>query len=170
VVRERAAERLIRALETNGYTVKRRRDERDDAESWRARCPNHNGTSDDSLSITQIGDPERPHEGQALVHCFAGCATKDVLTALKLSMPSLFDDPSMGVIYRYDDGRNVMRGVNGQGKKTFKQAGKTKGRGALFRLKEVTAAAAAGRPIYLVEGEKDVLALEAHGVVATTSP
>ena len=40
----------------------------------------------------------------------------------------------------------------------------------LFRLPQVLAARALGQPIWVAEGEKDVLALEAAGVTATTSP
>jgi 5S rRNA maturation endonuclease (ribonuclease M5) len=40
----------------------------------------------------------------------------------------------------------------------------------LYRLPEVLAAARAGETVYVVEGEKDVHALEAAGVVATTNP
>lgn len=39
----------------------------------------------------------------------------------------------------------------------------------LFRLPEVTEAVPAGTTIYIVEGEKDVITLEQHGLVATTN-
>lgn len=37
----------------------------------------------------------------------------------------------------------------------------------LYRLSRVEQAVASGRPVYIVEGEEDVQALEAHGLVAT---
>lgn len=104
-------------------------------------------------------------EGQALVHCHAGCETVDVLAELELSMRDLFDEPS-GTSYRYDDGRVVHRTVE----KKFKQSGTTKGTAQLYRLSKVVAAVAQDEIVYLVEGEKDVHALESLGVTATTSP
>lgn len=50
---------------------------------WRARCPAHGGKSA-SLSITE-GD-----NGTLLVHCFAMCATSDVLAAVGLTISDLF--------------------------------------------------------------------------------
>lgn len=48
---------------------------------------------------------------------------------------------------------------------------KTKGiRRPIFRLQQVQVAAAAGVPIWVVEGEKDVIALESAGAVATCNP
>jgi len=58
------------------YTV--RKDE------YRARCPAHNGNSDDSLSIKE-GD-----DGRALLICHAHCETEDILEALDLGMTDLF--------------------------------------------------------------------------------
>jgi hypothetical protein len=58
------------------YTV--RKDE------YRARCPAHNGNSDDSLSIKE-GD-----DGRALLTCHADCEIGDILEALDLSMTDLF--------------------------------------------------------------------------------
>jgi archaellum biogenesis ATPase FlaH len=43
-------------------------------------------------------------------------------------------------------------------------------RRVLFRLPAIIEAVRVGRPVWIVEGEKDVLALEAQGVVATTAP
>ncbi|MEA4928566.1 MAG: hypothetical protein VB104_07810 [Candidatus Limiplasma sp.] len=40
----------------------------------------------------------------------------------------------------------------------------------LYRLPEVAAAVAAGKPVYVAEGEKDVETLRALGLVATTNP
>ncbi len=125
--------------------------------NWSARCPAHEDRSP-SLSLRQI-------EGQALVYCHAGCVTRDVLAALGLGMADLYDE-RRGAAYRYDDGRVVHRSPD----KGFTQSGKTKGSTSLYRLGKVTAAVAAGRTVYVVEGEKDVHALESVGLVATTSP
>jgi len=146
-----ALQTLIDALADGGC------DPRQSGGSWQARCPAHEDHSP-SLSVRGI-------EGQALVHCHAGCETVDVLAELELSMRDLFDEPS-GTSYRYDDGRVVHRTVE----KKFKQSGTTKGTAQLYRLSKVVAAVAQDEIVYLVEGEKDVHALEALGVTATTSP
>jgi len=46
---------------------------------WVARCPAHDDRSP-SLSVAF-----RPETGQTLIHCFAGCPTEDVLTAVGLT-------------------------------------------------------------------------------------
>jgi len=51
-----------------------------------ARCPGHPDRTP-SLSIRQAGD------GKVLVHCFAGCAASDVLTAVGLELADLFPEP-----------------------------------------------------------------------------
>jgi 5S rRNA maturation endonuclease (ribonuclease M5) len=124
---------------------------------WSARCPAHEDRSP-SLSARQI-------EGQALIFCHAGCTTANVMAALGVSMADLYDEPR-GVVYRYDDGRVVHRSPD----KGFRQSGRTRGAASLYRLSRVREAVAAGQTIYLVEGEKDVHALESVGLVATTSP
>jgi hypothetical protein len=62
-------------------------------DEFRARCPAHNGTSADSLSITE-GD-----DGRALLFCHAGCGREVVLDALGLEMKDLFvhDESKNGV-------------------------------------------------------------------------
>lgn len=122
-----------------------------------ARCPSHDDKNP-SLSVTGI-------EGQTLMHCHAGCETKDVLEAVGMTMADLFDT-GWGASYVYDDGRTVHRSAD----KQFKQEGNTKGAPTLYRLEKVREAVTAGRTIYLVEGEKDVHALEAVGEIATTAP
>lgn len=122
-----------------------------------AQCPAHDDRNP-SLSIRESSD------GTLLVHCFAGCQTADVVDAVGLSMADLF-----ATEYRYDDGRRVRRFYNGA-RKQFAQAGNTTGAPTLYRLAKVREAVAVGQPVYLVEGEKDVHALETLGVVATTAP
>jgi hypothetical protein len=52
---------------------------------WLARCPAHNDKRP-SLSIREI-DGER-----SLVHCWAGCAVSDVLTAVGLTFDALYPE------------------------------------------------------------------------------
>jgi hypothetical protein len=52
-------------------------------EKWIARCPAHEDRSP-SLSIG-IGD-----DGRVLVHCFAGCSTQDIVSAVRLEVRDLF--------------------------------------------------------------------------------
>lgn len=146
-----AADRIVDALQAHGCSPRK------SGGSWTARCPAHDDRNP-SLSL-------RPIEGQALVHCQAGCRTDDVLAALDLGMRDLFDESS-GATYRYDDGRVVHRSAD----KRFRQSGATQSTGQLYRHAEVVAAVAAGRTIFCCEGEKDVHALESLGAVATTAP
>ena len=123
----------------------------------RARCPAHDGLSNTSLASTAT-------EGQTLIHCHAGCQPVDVLAALGMTMRDLFDGPK-GATYRYDNNRLVLRSPD----KTFSQRNTDKPP-ELYRLAKVTQAVADGRPVFVVEGEKDVHALEAIGVTATCNP
>jgi putative DNA primase/helicase len=50
----------------------------------RARCPAHNGTSEDSLSIKET------ENGDVLLHCHAECENEDVVEALDLDLADLF--------------------------------------------------------------------------------
>lgn len=49
---------------------------------WMAKCPAHEDRSP-SLSIRELPD------GRTLLHCFAGCAAEDILTAVSLSWEDL---------------------------------------------------------------------------------
>ncbi|MGB8477672.1 MAG: hypothetical protein WCE63_02375 [Acidobacteriaceae bacterium] len=53
---------------------------------WQARCPAHEDSSP-SLSIAEGKD------GRVLMRCWAGCATKDILSACGLTMRDLFAGP-----------------------------------------------------------------------------
>ena len=122
-----------------------------------AQCPAHEDRNP-SLSLQAI-------EGQVLLHCHAGCRTEDVLAMINMTMSDLFDHPR-GATYRYDDGRIVHRTPN----KQFRQSGNTQGPAQLYRASAVAEAVKNGVPVYLVEGEKDVHALEVVGAVGTTAP
>ena len=131
--------------------------------SWSARCPAHEDRTP-SLSLRQI-------ESQALIYCHSGCATVDVMAALGLVMADLFDEPKVGARYAYTDRTGTTSPtVHRAPDKTFRQSGDTRATPQLYRLPQVLTAVEAGATIYLVEGEKDVHALEAVGAVATTSP
>ena len=60
------------------------------ASRWTARCPAHTDRSS-SLSVRDTGD-------RVLIHCFAGCATSDVLAAVGLEIQDLF--PALETTYR----------------------------------------------------------------------
>jgi putative DNA primase/helicase len=131
---------------------------------WEAQCPAHDDTNP-SLSIKQRNDG-----AGAVVHCHVGCDYTDVLAALGLTPRDLFDAPAQRAAfadrntYSYPDGRTVHRGRDANGK-TFRQSGNTMG-AALFHADEVTADT---EYVYVPEGEKDVLAIEAEGAVAVCS-
>lgn len=150
---ESAYDRIIAALRAHGCKV---------IENGHTKasstCPHHEDHNP-SVSVTGI-------HGQALVHCHAGCTTGDILGALDLTMADLYDEKS--ATYRYDDGRTVKRFYDDRGKKSFAQtgAGTTS---TLFHLAQL-GEAGTDRYVFLVEGEKDVLAIEAAGGVATTAP
>jgi P4 family phage/plasmid primase-like protien len=145
-----AFERIRSALEGSGAQIRHSADKK-----FTAQCPAHDDGSP-SLSVSGI-------EGQALIHCFGGCATEDVLASLNMAKRDLFDNPR-GATYRYDDGRIVNRSPD----KRFSQSGNTKGRPQLYHLSKLQ-----GAPdcvAFLVEGEKDVHAIESAGGVATCNP
>lgn len=155
------------------------------AGSWR--CPAHDDNSP-SLSISNgTGD------GKVVLQCHAGCATDDVLKAAGLTFSDLFDEqrerierPAHGLgravaTYPYTDelGELLFEVVRYE-PKTFRQR-RPDGRGGwinnaqgvtkpLYRLPAVRAAVAEGRTVFVVEGEKDVEALELVGETATCNP
>ena len=146
-----------------------------------AQCPAHDD-GNPSLSITRETD-------RVLVKCQAGCDTGEVLAALDLTPADLFDqprdkDPSRRQIvatYDYtDDHEALLFQVVRFEPKDFRQR-KPDGAGGwiwklgdtprvLYRLPQVLAAAKAGQSVYVVEGERDVQAIEKAGAVATCNP
>ena len=95
----------------------------------------------------------------ALLYCQAGCETENVATALGLTTGDPFDN-RRDCTYEYPDGRVVHRSPD----KKFRQSGNKKGQ-SLFRADRVTDA----ETVYVVEGEKNVLAIESVGGVAVCS-
>ncbi len=156
-------------------------------DKWEARCPVH-GDNHNSLCIG-IGD-----DGRLLVHCQAGCAIDDVLSAVSLARRDLF--PSVNGNGRHENHSNGMnyeiiatydyRDENGKLEfqvtrrkpKDFRQRRPNPdGEGWIknvqccrvlpFRLPELLPTAVA-TPVFTPEGEKDVvLSLDRIGLVAT---
>ena len=54
-------------------------------DTWRARCPSHEGRSQ-SLSIKLF-------DGRLLINCFAGCSVDEVVESVGLRISDLFDKP-----------------------------------------------------------------------------
>lgn len=167
-----AFDRVVNALEAIGHHVNGAGRQRT------ARCPAHEDRAP-SLSITD-------GESRVLINCHAGCPVDDVLAALNLTRADMFDTPKQGTdngfqireSYRYTDESKrllftVHRCATADTNKTFRQqlpngtwkVGNV--RRVLYRLPAVVEAVGRGQTIYIVEGERDVHALEAVDVVAT---
>lgn len=148
--------------------------------SWEARCPAHEDSSP-SLSIS-VG-----RNGSVLLHCHAGCSLDAILGSLNLSLSDLHGDeprpltPGIAATYDYTDEEGKLlfqvvrmlpkafrqRVPDGHGDWIWK-IGDT--RRVLYRLPAILDAKAQERPVYVVEGEKDVATLETWGLTATTCP
>jgi KaiC/GvpD/RAD55 family RecA-like ATPase len=137
-------------------------------------CPAH-ADRNPSLHLTLAED-------RWLLHCHAGCTLKHVLASAHLQKRDLFDGPSNGhhdeeAVYRYLDetGKPLFEVVRLSGKQ-FRQRlpngqwGLNGARRVLYRLPQVLEAIKSGDTIYVVEGERDVLALSKRGLVATCNP
>jgi hypothetical protein len=150
-------------------------------DGWSARCPAHDDRKP-SLSIT-AGEGDVP-----VFHCHAGCEQDDVVASLGLTWPEVLGDQAEsgnGAVitntYPYvdEEGKLLFEAVR-YVPKDFRQR-RPDGSGGwiwnlrgvrrvLYRLPAVMAAVEAGQPIFVVEGEKDVHALEQLGLTATTNP
>lgn len=156
---------------------------------WDANCPCRNDDDNPSLRIS-VGN-----QNQVLMKCLrgGGCDLGEICTSIGLEVTDLFPKdttkpkkPKLELVetYKYFYADNtlaleVLRYVDGKGKKTFRQR-KPDGAGGydwstsdiekpLYRLPQVIQAIEDGRPVYVVEGEKDVHSLEALGKTATTN-
>jgi hypothetical protein len=162
-------EKVVAALEARGC--------RGRGSSWT--CPSHDDRRP-SLSVREGAD------GRALLRCHAGCSLEDILAALGLGEPDLFPDgerqaPQEVATYPYtDEDGNVLFEVVRYWPKAFRQR-RPDGRGGwiwnldgvrrvLYRLPAVVDAVRSGERVYVVEGERDVHALEELGLVAATNP
>lgn len=151
-------------------------------QSAMVQCPLH-GDNNPSVSVTHTGD-------KTLVKDHGGCDTRDIVAYLGLKMEDLWDrpldkeeKPVEVARYPYVDGRTgelLFYHVR-MFPKTFRflhfdKAGNDvwempKGvEPWLYRPLELKEGLDAGVPIWLVEGESDVHAIEAMGGVATTQP
>lgn len=141
------------------------------------RCPAHHDEQA-SLSVG-LGDA-----GRVLVHCHAGCETRNVVAAAGLTMSDLAPEAARGdpvgqktvATYDYTDENGALlyqvvrllpkgflqRRLDGAGQWSYKTAGI---RRVLFGLREL----AGGRTVYIAEGEKDVITLRSLGLRATTN-
>ena len=147
---------------------------------WVARCPAH----EDGRASLSVGEGE---DGRVLLHCHAGCGLDSVLTKLNLTERDLFspreatmpgrpkivssydyaneDGALLYQVVRYDPKDFRQRRPDGAGW-TWKLDGV---RRVIYRLPHVLKTAKAGGVVYIVEGEKDAMALEALGLTATTN-
>lgn len=138
--------RVVDAARDKGLTVK------EFSDRAAVQCPSHED-KDPSLSV-------RPIEGSTLLYCHAGCHTADVVEALGLNLQDLFDD-DLGQEYVYPGGRVVKRTPD----KKFFQSG-NKADTSLFHADRIKPAGL----VFVVEGEKDVLAIESVGGHAVSAP
>ncbi len=155
--------------------------------SYQCKCPVHLD-KEASLTISE-------ENGKLLLHCHAGCETKDILEELGLTFQDLgsYQPPKwrerlefgqgkkIETVYDYqsDTGKYLYSKVRFEGKEIryvtidkeqdCYQYCKTKGIATLYRLPELLRAIRAGYPVYIVEGEKDVETLRKLGYTATTA-
>src|SRR5690348_5177147 len=152
-----------------------------EGDHWRAKCPAHEDRNP-SLEISE------GREGRTLFHCHAGCRTEDVLAVMGLTLRDSFTDGASGnglgqlvAKYDYEDAEGVVRfQIRRYAPKTFRAfhpngvggwaPGMNGGKAMLYHLPEVVAAVKAGKPVFVVEGEKDVETLRARKKIATCSP
>jgi antitoxin (DNA-binding transcriptional repressor) of toxin-antitoxin stability system len=156
---------------------------------WMARCPAHD---DQQASLSVSRGKDQP----VVVNCHAGCATPDILAAIGLATADISKPRTSNgdggewtphgpatAIYHYTDETghllyDVCRTLGKQfpGRRPdpaaksgwrWNMAGT---RRVLYQLPQVLAAVAAGQPVYITEGEKDVHAIEAAGRTATCNP
>jgi hypothetical protein len=133
-------------------------------------CPAHDDNKA-SLSISE-GD-----DGKALVYCFAGCETKDVIKALGLEWGDLFGDQDKTLVAEYvyesAEGNPLIKVLRYQPKGFAQQhwtgEGWEWGVNGVDRVPyQLPALLASDGVVYVVEGEKDADALRRAGVTATT--
>ena len=179
-----ALERVLQALREHGSRIEER------AGSWMAQCPcPAHDDSRASLSITQ----GKKHP--VALQCLAKCETADVLTALGLTFADISAPrgeqpagewtpygPAIAIYDYVDEDGRLLYQVCRTANKDFPQrrpdpAARSGWRWKLggvqtvpYRLPQVIQAVAEGKTVWCAEGEKDVHALEAAGVVATTAP
>jgi hypothetical protein len=146
---------------------------------WMARCPAH----EDRRPSLKVGRGDRQ---PVVMTCHAGCDTRDVLAAVGLDWSHVCavngGEPRAVVVAEYpytDEAGAVLYAKERREPKDFRLK-RPDGRGGwrpglgdvrrvLYRLPRVAGAIEAGRPVWVVEGESDVHAMERAGAVATTN-
>lgn len=161
--------------------VKRRNDH-----DYRCKCPAHNGTSDDSLSISP-GD-----DGVALLYCHAGCSYDEIVAALGLGKVTNMRQPAKigksarkpdkpkerpaKIIKTYDytdeNGKLLFQKVRLEPKSFRVRVPDENGRwrwsiGDTRRVLYNLPALIMAETVFVVEGEKDADRLGELGIVAT---
>lgn len=150
-------------------------------DEWRARCPNHQGKSNTSFSIT-------PKDDRVLIHCHGDCAVEAVVHAIGLTMADLFvKGPARRNGHKriikeydyYDTTGTLLHQTIRYEPKDFRQRRPDPAKPGewlwslkgiepvLYHLPLVLAAVQRGETIYLAEGEKDADNLQALGLTAT---
>lgn len=154
--------------------------------SYQCECPVHR---DNKASLTISED-----KGKLLLHCHAGCETKDILEEVGLSFNDIGDykppqwrerlefaqNKSIEAVYDYysDNGTYMYSKIRFEGKEiiyaaidkkndTFKY-GRPGKQTVLYNLPALIKAVKEGYPVYIVEGEKDADTLRKLGYTATT--
>lgn len=136
-----------------------------------ARCPAHDDNNP-SLSI------EVAASGTVLLYCHAGCELNEILEAMELTTAHLKPEPKEVATYDYtDETGNLLYQVVRFEPKSFRQRRPTQDGGweynldgtrrVPYRLPEVLRQVEQGKPVYVVEGEKDVESIRRMGAVAT---
>lgn len=128
-------------------------------------CPNCGAA--DSLTVLYS-----PLESATLLRC-STCQADDVLNALNApatlarsnGYEAMIYDSERGTAYEYADGLIVRRSPT----KRISQSGNTAGKHPLWMAADAKRAVASGKPVYLIEGEKDAGTLRALGYAAVTA-
>jgi hypothetical protein len=135
-------------------------------------CPSHDDSAP-SLSITDKDD-------RALIHCHAGCDPLEVLEALGLDWPDLFDEPATGKGWTSDTLRRAGATANGNGRVTLGTVDYLPG--ASNGQRKTLAAAGSRRDlwpdpadvdgdvVHVVEGEPDRVSAVQLGLPAVAVP
>ncbi|MCP5525371.1 MAG: AAA family ATPase [Verrucomicrobiales bacterium] len=173
------ASEFVNILAAHGFKAKAH-----GASQWEARCPAH----EDRRASLSIGEGS---DGKVIMHCHAGCTAEAVCGAVGVKVADLFPQekrngkPRGEIVATYDytdEAGELLYQVVRREPKDFRQrkpdphavdgwSWSVKGvRRVPFRLPQVIAAVKDGRPIFVCEGEKDVLAIEASGFCATCNP
>ena len=155
-------------------------------DTYMASCPvgghgSQRGDRNPSLSITE-------KSGMVLLNCHTGCHVQDVLLALGMDWPDLWDEPITSErgekvaewVYQDPTGApyHIVERWQTRTGKSFKQRVPgaerpvlPKGfKPCLYQMPKVLAQVKAGGEVYIVEGEKCVHAAESLDLVATTAP